>query len=115
TAKKSASKNTASSQVKSNTLKTRVVKARVQKRVSKKPKRPSLLKRLTDHPLRNHPFVVPVVTFVMLSFFSMGVFVLGNATTLGPSDTKVVHLQVDQDNQTIPTRAKNIKELLEKL
>lgn len=97
------------------TAKRRTVKAKISKKSTKTGNKFSLLKRIQNHPLRNHPFAVPVMTFVLLSFFSMAVLVLGNASTLGPTDTKLVYLQVDDDKQTVPTRAKNIKQLLEKV
>ncbi len=80
-----------------------------------KRKKSGWVKRLLNHPLRSHPFVVPVATFIILSFMAMALFVVGNATTLGPSDTKLVHLRVDGKEQTVPTRAKTIKELLKNL
>lgn len=93
------------------------VSANVKKlpRLSTKKSKKSWFQRLIHHPLRSHPFVVPAATFVVLSFMAMTLFVVGNASTLGPSDTKLVFLRVDDKEQTVPTRAKNIKELLEKL
>ena len=78
-------------------------------------KKPGFIKRLKSHPLKNHPFVIPVVTFILLSFMSMVAFVVSNGSTLGPTDTKVVHLSVDDEEQTIPTRAKTVADLLKKL
>lgn len=75
----------------------------------------NLIKRLQAHPLRQHPFIVPVTTVVVLSFVSMIAYIAGNGRTLGPSDTKLVYLMVDGEEQTVPTRAKNIKELLQRL
>lgn len=93
---------------------------RPDQQVSKnKPKRPSRLngfiKRLQSHPLRQHPFIVPVTTVVILSFVSMIAYIAGNGRTLGPSDTKLVYLMVDGEEQTVPTRAKNVQELLGRL
>lgn len=82
--------------------------------ITKKPKL-SLIRRLINHPLKSHPFVVPVVTFVALSFVAMAVFVMSNGSTLGASDTKVVNLYVDGKAQVVPTRATTIGELLQRI
>lgn len=97
--------------------KVKVTKNQTAKSVNtkKKGKRFGFLRRVLAHPLRSHPFALPALTFVLLSFFAMAVFVIGNGSTLGPTDTKLVYLQVDDEKQTVPTRAKNIKELLSKL
>lgn len=81
----------------------------------KKPKKHGLLRRIAAHPLKHHPFVIPVVTFILLSFFSMAVFVVSNGSTLGASDTKLVKLTIDGEQQLIPTRTATIGELLERL
>lgn len=78
-------------------------------------KKPRLLRRLAAHPLRQHPFVVPVVTLVVLSFVSMVAFVISNGSTLGASDTRLVRLIIDGEEQLVPTRSSNVKELLERL
>lgn len=67
------------------------------------------------HGLKNHPLVVPVVTFLVLFFVSSVGFVLLGSQTVGPSDSHVVRLSIDGDQRTIPTRSKSVKELLEKL
>jgi resuscitation-promoting factor RpfB len=78
-------------------------------------KKQALFKRLINHPLRNHPFVVPVMTFVMLSFFAMTIFVISNGNTLGASDTRLVKLTIDGEQKVIPTRAPTVKDFLERL
>jgi uncharacterized protein YabE (DUF348 family) len=66
--------------------------------------------------LKNHPFVVPVVTFMALFFVTMlGFIVLGGGTTIGPTDSKVVTVYVDNTEQILPTRAKNVQALIDKL
>lgn len=74
-----------------------------------------LLQGLNQHPLKNHPFIVPVATFVALSFMSMILYVAGNGSTLGASDTRLVSLTIDGEERVIPTRADTVKELLERL
>jgi uncharacterized protein YabE (DUF348 family) len=82
---------------------------------SRPKKRSSVWQRLLNHPLREHPFIIPVMAFIMLSFLSMVAFVVSNGDTLGPSDTKVVNLAVDGEQQVVPTRATTVKEFLERL
>lgn len=66
--------------------------------------------------LKNHPFIVPVVTFMVLFFITMIFFVIfGGGTTIGPSDSKIVTVYVDGNKQTLPTRTKTVKELTDKL
>jgi len=79
-----------------------------------KPKE-SFFKKLTTHPLKNHPFVLPVLTFIFLSFLSMGIYIASNGKTLGASDTKVVNLYIDGKQQVVPTRASTVGDMLQKL
>lgn len=65
--------------------------------------------------LHKHPLVVPVVTFLLLFIVSLVAFVSFNATTLQPSDSRVVNVYADGQAQTLPTRAKTVKDLLERL
>lgn len=67
------------------------------------------------HGLKNHPFVIPVVTFLVLFFFSSVAFVLLGSQTVQPSDLRVINLSVDGERQTLPSRAKTVKELLNML
>lgn len=67
------------------------------------------------HRLKNHPFVVPVITLLVLFFLSLGAFVVAGASTLGASDTKVVSLFVDGVERNLPTRASTVGNLLERL
>ncbi len=75
----------------------------------------TLLKRLINHPLRSHPFALPVMTFVLLSFIAMTSFVVSNGKTVGASDTKLVNLSIDGKQQVIPTRAQTVQDFLERL
>jgi len=65
--------------------------------------------------LHKHPLVVPVVTFLVLFLVSLVAFVSFGATTLGPADSRVVNVYADGESQTLPTRAKTVKDLLERL
>lgn len=78
---------------------------------SKQPTEPKKRAR----PLRHHPFVVPVLTFLVLFIFTLIAFVNFNATTIGPADARVVNLFVDGRSQTLPTRARTVEDLLQRL
>ncbi len=65
--------------------------------------------------LHKHPLVVPVVTFLVLFIVSLTAFVSFGATTLGPADSRVVNVYADGKSQTLPTRAKTVRDLLERL
>lgn len=72
------------------------------------------VKKTKKQPLRNHPFVVPVVTFVTLFFVSLAGFVTLNGQTIGASDSHVVRVSIDGKSQMVPTRAKTVKEFLDR-
>ncbi len=66
--------------------------------------------------LKNHPFVIPVVTFLVLFFVTLAGFVNMGGTTVGASDSRIVHVTIDGERQqTVPTRAPNVRELLKRL
>ena len=85
--------------------------------MSRRPKRHRAVKRQRANifSLKNHPLVVPVVTFLVLFFVSLVGIVGVGAQTVGPDDIRVVNLYVDGEQRTLPTRAKNVGELLERL
>lgn len=64
---------------------------------------------------KNHPFIIPVVTFLVLFFVTIAAVVSFNGTTVGAGDTRVVSVFVDGQEQTLPTRAATVKDLLERL
>lgn len=64
---------------------------------------------------RHHPFIVPVVTFMVLFFIGVGAVIAFGGETLGPSDSRVVKLFVDDTEQVVPTRARTVKELLQRM
>lgn len=65
--------------------------------------------------LRRHPFFMPVVFFLILFFLGMVTIIGLGGETLGPSDSKVVRLFVDNTEQVVPTRAQTVADLLTKL
>ncbi len=67
------------------------------------------------HNWHKHPLVLPVATFFMLFFFGAGMFVSAGATTIGATDTKVVTLAIDGEKQVVPTRARTVADLLNRL
>lgn len=65
---------------------------------------------------KGHPFVVPVVTFLLLFIFTMiGMVIFGGGTTVGPNDSRIVTVYADGNKQTLPTRAKTVQDLLDRL
>lgn len=66
------------------------------------------------HRLKNHPFVVPVITFLGLFIISLMAFIFLGGSNIQPSDSHVVHLHVDGIEQTLPSRAPTVGDLLEK-
>lgn len=85
------------------------------KTTAKSTKKSGLLKLLFNHPLKHHPFAVPVATFVILSFVSMIAFVASNGSTVGASDTRLVNITIDGEERVIPTRAKTVKDFLKRI
>jgi uncharacterized protein YabE (DUF348 family) len=67
------------------------------------------------HGLKNHPLVVPVLAFLALFFLSSVGLVLVNSQTVTPSDLHSVSVAVDGETKTIPTRAKTVQDLLDRL
>ncbi|MEI7682690.1 MAG: ubiquitin-like domain-containing protein [Candidatus Saccharibacteria bacterium] len=64
------------------------------------------------HRLKNHPFVVPVATFLVLFIFTMLGFIFLGGSTVGPSDSHIVHLYIDGKQQILPSRASTVGDLL---
>lgn len=67
------------------------------------------------HGIKNHPLVIPVVTFLILFFLSSVGFVLINSQTVTPSDSHSVSVWVGGKQQTVPTRAKTVDDVLKRL
>jgi uncharacterized protein YabE (DUF348 family) len=66
-------------------------------------------------PLSRHPFIVPVLTFLGLFLITITAVVLLGSQTVGPTDKRLVNLYVDGEQQTVPTRAETVGELLNRL
>lgn len=62
--------------------------------------------------IHKHPFAVPVVTFIVLSFLTMVASVVLNSRTIGAADVHIVQLTLDGKKQNVSTRAKNVEEFL---
>lgn len=65
--------------------------------------------------LKRHPFVVPVILFLALFFGSLIAFVGYGGQTIGANDTRVVLFHLDGEERAVPTRAKTVGELLNRL
>lgn len=74
----------------------------------------ALKQSLMARELHKHPFVVPIVTFAVLSFVTMVGMIFFGAQTVGSTDSHVVQLSLDGKKQVIPTRAATVGELLER-
>lgn len=64
--------------------------------------------------LHKHPFVVPVITLLVLSFFTMIGTVMLGGQTIGASDAHVVQLALDGKKEVLPTRAVTVEDFLNK-
>lgn len=65
--------------------------------------------------LSKHPFIIPVTTFMVLFFMVVIGFIGFSGTTVGASDTRVVSLKIDGEEQVVPTRATTVADLLKRL
>ena len=79
--------------------------------ISHSSKAPQFISRRLDR----HPFVLPVATFLVLFFVSAAAIINMNARTVGASDTRIVRVTLDGTEQTLPTRASTVGELLGRL
>lgn len=59
-----------------------------------------------------HPFMVPVITFVLLSFVTLIASVFFGGYTVHSSDSHVVQLSLDGKKQIVPTRASTVQDFL---
>lgn len=83
---------------------------------SKKPKQSeSRAGRFNLHQFKQHPFVVPVTTVVVLFVLTLVAFVSVGGQTIGASDSHVVRLSIDGQERVMPTRAATVKDLLQRL
>jgi uncharacterized protein YabE (DUF348 family) len=77
--------------------------------------RSAFVERVRRLGIHSHPFVIPVTTFLLLFFFTLAVFVNLNGHTVGASDSRVVHLSINGQQQVVPTRAATVGDLLQRL
>ncbi len=68
-----------------------------------------------EHFFSKHPFILPVTAFVSLFIIGLILFVTFGGQTVGAADKHTVQLFYDGKNQTVPTRAKSVSELLDRL
>jgi resuscitation-promoting factor RpfB len=65
--------------------------------------------------LKNHPLLIPVVTLITLIIITLVATVAFGGTTVGPADSRIVHVFVNGQEQTLPTRAATVNSLLDRL
>lgn len=65
--------------------------------------------------IHKHPFVVPILTFFVLFFATLVFYINFNGKTVGPADSRVVNVYVDGNQQTLPTRARTVEDLLNRM
>ena len=63
----------------------------------------------------NHPYAIPVTTFLVLFFLSIATYIGLNAQTEPPTDSHIIELSVEGTHQSIPTRAANVGEFLNRV
>ena len=80
---------------------------------------PKSVKELKKAPkarfLLKHPLILPVAVFMLLFFVGLTFFVAVNGQTVGAADKHIVELFYDGKDQTVPTRAKTVADLLNRL
>lgn len=72
-------------------------------------------KHLRFFRIKHHPLAVPVATFIVLFFITLIAYVGLGSRTLRPTDAHVVIVSYDKQQQTVPTRAADVKDLLQRL
>jgi uncharacterized protein YabE (DUF348 family) len=72
-------------------------------------------KKFWSKGMHRHPFMVPVFTFLVLFFVSMIGIVGMSGQTIGANDSHVVRVSIEGNTSMVPTRAKTVKEFLEKV
>ncbi|HSX43810.1 MAG TPA: G5 domain-containing protein [Candidatus Saccharimonadales bacterium] len=65
--------------------------------------------------LKGHPFFIPVTTFLVLFIATAVILVSLGGQTVGASDNHVVIVTHDNKQETVPTRAVKVSDLLDKL
>lgn len=67
------------------------------------------------HFLQRHPLFMPLICFIALFFIGLAAFVSVGGQTVGAPDTHIATVFYDGKEQTVPTRAKNVEDLLKRL
>jgi resuscitation-promoting factor RpfB len=84
-------------------------------RKSKKPdNKQGLVGRIISKELHKHPFAIPVITFVILSFAFLISFVFFGGRDIGSNDSYVVQLSVDGEKLVLPTKAYTVGDFLDR-
>ncbi|HSX27340.1 MAG TPA: ubiquitin-like domain-containing protein [Patescibacteria group bacterium] len=65
--------------------------------------------------IRHHPFVVPVITFLVLFFVTLGAYINFSGQTIGASDSHIVGVSINGKQETYPTRAQTVADLLDRI
>jgi resuscitation-promoting factor RpfB len=73
-----------------------------------------LLKHTWQRIVDTHSFLLSAVAVVIVFMFVSAAFVVANGKTMGPTDSHMVNLYVDNKESIIPTRAATVKDFLEK-
>ncbi len=68
-----------------------------------------------SHYFQRHPLLMPLISLVALFFIGLAAFVSIGGQTVGAPDTHVATVYFDGKAQTVPTRAKNVEDLLQRL
>jgi uncharacterized protein YabE (DUF348 family) len=71
-------------------------------------------KNLRFHHLR-HPLMIPVATFLVFFFLAIGLFIGISGQTVGATDSRIVELSIDGNQEVIPTTASSVGQLLTRL
>lgn len=64
---------------------------------------------------KNHPFIVPVVTLIILVIATGVGYIFLGSQTVGSGDSHIVIVTDGDDKKTLPTRTKTVGELLKRL
>lgn len=73
------------------------------------------MKTSKSRPKFGHPFVLPVLSIVLLTLVGLTSYVAFSGETVGAADTRIIKVNVDGSEQTVPTRADTVGELLARL
>lgn len=61
---------------------------------------------------QNHPYAIPVTTFLIMFFISIASFIGLNSRTDPPSDSHIIEYSIEGERRSIPTRAETVGEFL---